>query len=183
MTTQADLLPVLLARREAFLGFLTARLGGNRADAEDVLQHGLAKALVSAPTLRDDERLVPWFYQLLRHTLIDHVRARQAATAREQLWISDTIALATAESERHLCACLEPLVATLPPAQAEFIRRAELGSESVATVAASLGLTPNAASASLHRARATLREKLRAFCGECASGACLDCDCDSLTAK
>ncbi|MBC8040195.1 MAG: hypothetical protein H7Y06_06615 [Opitutaceae bacterium] len=58
------------------------------------------------------------------------------------------------------------------------IRRAELGSESVSTVAASLDLTPNAASAALHRARATLREKLRSFCGDCASGACLDCDCE-----
>lgn len=176
MVKNSDLLPVLLARREDFLGFLAARLGGNHADAEDVLQHGLAKALAAAPTLRDNERLVPWFYQLLRHALVDHIRARQSATAREHLWTSDTIA--TAETEHHLCACLDPLIATLPPAQASLIRRAELGSESVSTVAASLGLTPNAASAALHRARATLREKLRAFCGNCASGACLDCDCE-----
>ncbi|MBC8041272.1 MAG: hypothetical protein H7Y06_12070 [Opitutaceae bacterium] len=33
---------------------LTARLNGNRADAEDVLQHGFTKALAAAPTLRDD---------------------------------------------------------------------------------------------------------------------------------
>ncbi|MBC8012129.1 MAG: sigma-70 family RNA polymerase sigma factor [Burkholderiales bacterium] len=176
MAQNADLLPLLLARREAFLGFLTARLNGNRADAEDVLQHGFAKALAAAPTLRDDERLIPWFYQLLRHALIDHIRARQSASAREHLWTSDTVA--TAETAHHLCACLEPLIATLPATQAALIRRAELGSESVSTVAASLHLTPNAASAALHRARATLREKLRSFCGDCASAACLDCDCD-----
>ena len=180
MATRSDLLPVLLARREDFLGFLAVRLGGNRADAEDVLQHGLAKALAAADSLRDDQRLVPWFYQLLRHALADHVRSRRAAAAREENYAADALALAPdpAESEKHLCACLAPLIATLPPAQAALIRRAELGDESVATVATSLGLTPNAASVALHRARASLREKLRAFCGDCASGACLDCDCD-----
>lgn len=176
MAQNADLLPVLLARREAFLGFLAARLNGNRADAEDILQHGLAKALAAAPDLRDDERLIPWFYQLLRHALIDHVRARQSATAREQLWSSDRVT--ADETERHLCACLEPLIATLPANQAELIRRAELGNESVSGVAASLGLTGNAASAALHRARASLRIKLQSFCGDCSTGACLDCDCE-----
>lgn len=172
----AELLPLLLARREAFLAFLTARLGGNRADAEDVLQHGFAKALAAAGTVRDEARLVPWFYQLLRHALVDHIRSRQAAIVREHQWVAD--AANQAEIERHLCACLEPLVATLPAAQAELIRRAELGAESVAAVGTSLGLTPNAASVALYRARASLREKLRAFCGDCASGACLDCDCE-----
>jgi len=178
--TGHDLAP-LLARREEFHAFLTARLGGNHADAEDVLQHGFTKAIASAGTLREDERLVPWFYQLLRHALIDHIRARRAAADREHRWADDTLGLASTEATRHLCRCLEPLVATLPPVQAALVRRAELGNESVSTVAVSLGLTPNAASVALHRARATLRAKLVSFCGDCASGACLDCDCGEET--
>ncbi len=165
-----------MARREAFLAFLTGRLNHNRADAEDVLQHGFAKALSSADTLRDDERLIPWFYQLLRHAAVDHIRARRAAADREHDWSDD--ARSAPETTAHLCACIEPLIASLPSAQAALIRRAELADESVATVAASLGLSPNAASAALHRARATLRVKLQSFCGDCASGACLDCDCE-----
>lgn len=176
---RATQLETLLARRAEFRGFLAARLGGNHADAEDLLQQGLAKALASADRLRDDERLVPWFYQLLRHALVDHVRARRAASAREERWTAEAHALApdAAETARQLCRCLEPLVETLPGNQAELIRRTELGDEPVQQVARSLGLTPNAASATLHRARTALREKLRAFCGDCASGACLDCDC------
>lgn len=162
-------------RREAFLGFLVARLGGDRAEAEDLLQHGFAKAIAAAPQLRDEERLVPWFYQLLRHALIDRVRSRQTSSARERSWFEEK--LSEPETTRRLCACLEPLLATLPPTQAELLRRCELAEEPVAAVAASLGLKPNAASVALHRARVTLREKLRAFCGDCADGACLDCDC------
>ncbi len=178
MPPDYDILAPLLARREELLGFLAARLGSDHADAEDLLQHGFAKALASAGMLRDDERLVPWFHQLLRHALIDHIRARRAATDHEHRWADDTLTLAPAETARQLCRCLEPLVATLPHAQVELIRRAELGDESVSAVATSLGLTANAASVALHRARATLRTKLVSFCGDCTSGACLDCDCE-----
>jgi hypothetical protein len=39
-----------------------------------------------------------------------------------------------------------------------------------------LGMTPNNASVTLHRARAELRMKLSRFCGDCP---CLDnCECD-----
>ena len=168
-------LTLLLERREAFLGFLSARLG-DRAEAEDLLQQGFAKALLAAPGLRDEERLVPWFYQLLRNALIDRARSRQATAAREHAWAAEQ--LNASEVTRHLCACLEPLLDMLPPVQAELIRRCELGEEAVAAVAITLGLTPNSASVALHRARVALREKLRGFCGDCASRACLDCDCE-----
>lgn len=173
-------LQLLLARRAEFAGFLASRLGGNHADAEDLLQHGLARALAADDTLRDDTRLVPWFYQLLRNAAADHVRARRASAAREERWAADAAALAPdpEESRRLLCACLEPLLRTLPPAQADLVRRCELGEEPLRSVAAALGLTPNVASAALHRARASLRAKLQTFCGDCARGACLDCDCE-----
>jgi RNA polymerase sigma-70 factor (ECF subfamily) len=170
------LLPVLLARRSEFVGFLATRLNHNHADAEDVFQNSLVKALAAAGTLRDEDRLVPWFYQLLRHALIDHIRSRRTTADRDHRWTEETLP-ATAVTT-HLCACLEPLIATLSPAQATLVRRAELGNEPVATVAASIGLSPNAASVALHRARAVLRGKLQSFCGDCASGACLDCDCE-----
>lgn len=171
----------LLTRRNEFVGFLASRLGGNHADAEDVLQHGFVKALAAAPVLREQDRLVPWFYQVLRHALVDHIRARRAAATRDQRWIADNEALApdAAATERQLCHCLEPLVATLPTNQATLVRRVDLAHEPVAQVALALGLTPNAASVALHRARASLRVKLQAFCGDCASGHCLDCDCDA----
>jgi len=177
---QSALLDALLARRDAFLGFLATRLNNNRADAEDLLQHGFAKALASADTLRDDDRIIPWFYQLLRHVLIDHLRARRATLDREHRWTAESVSLSETErteAERHLCACLEPLIATLPPVQTELIRRCELSDQSVSDAAVALGITPNAASVALHRARKTLRAKLVAFCGSCADGACLECDC------
>ena len=73
-----QLAATLQENRGAFRAFLASRLG-NEADAEDLLQASLVKALQRAEEIRDDEKIVPWFYQVLRHAMIDHVRSRRAA--------------------------------------------------------------------------------------------------------
>lgn len=166
----------LLAHRNAFKGFLASRVG-NAADAEDLLQNGLVKALSRADEVQDGEKAVAWFYQILRNAIVDHVRSRKAAARRDDLWAADAATLADdAEAERQICTCFDRLLPTLKPTHAELIRRVELQGEAVAAVAASLGLTPNNASVTLHRARAELRTKLLTFCGDCR---CLNiCECD-----
>lgn len=172
-----DVASALLAHRRAFKAFLVSRIG-NEADADDLLQAGLIKAVGHAGDLKDDEKIVPWFYRILRHTIIDHARSRGAARKRDDAWAADTMTLAEdTEAGRVLCSCFEDLLPLLKPMHAELIRRVDLGGEAVSAAAAALGLTANNASVTLHRARAELRKKLQDFCGSCAGGACLECDC------
>lgn len=176
LSDRSELTATLFAHRQAFRAFLASRVG-NEADAEDLLQNGLVKALQRADEVKDGEKVVAWFYQVLRHVLIDHVRSRQAAAKRDEAWAVQTTTLADdPEAERQLCACFEKLLPTLKPTQAEVLRRVELNGEPVGRVAIALGLTANNASVTLHRARAELRKRLVDFCGDCA---CLeDCSCD-----
>lgn len=171
-----DVTATLLAHRHIFKAFLASRLS-NKADAEDVLQNGLVKALQRADELKDGEKAVAWFYQLLRNALIDYARSRQATAKREEAWASDTLALTDdAEMKRQICACFEKLLPVLKPAHADLLRRVELRGESVSRAASALGMTPNNASVTLHRARDELRTKLMDFCGDCS---CLeDCECE-----
>ncbi len=171
-----DVTATLLAQRQTFKAFLTARVG-NEADAEDLLQNGLIKALERGSEIKDSEKAVAWFYRVLRNVVVDHVRSRSAASRRDDAWAADTVTLADdPEAERHLCACFEKLLPTLKPTSAELLRRVELKGESVAQAAAALGVTANNASVTLHRARAELRGKLMDFCGDCE---CLDnCECE-----
>lgn len=172
-----DVASSLLAHRSAFRAFLVARVG-NEADADDLLQNGLIRAVRHADELKDHEKSVAWFYRILRHAIIDHGRSRGAARQRDDAWAADTVTLADdADAQRVLCGCFESLLPSLKPAHAELIRRVDLQGESVSATAAALGLTANNASVTLHRARADLRKKLQEFCGSCAGGACLDCDC------
>lgn len=175
----AQIAATLNAQREAFKAFLVSRVD-QPADAEDILQTALLKAVQRADELRDDTKLTAWFYQILRHALIDYARSRHATTTREQAWATDTALASDAispDDERALCRCFEPLLTTLKPDHAALLRLVELEGQSVASAALTLGITANYASVMLHRARAELRAQLVAFCGACATGACLDCDC------
>lgn len=166
----------LLAQRHVFKAFLASRVG-NEAEAEDLLQNGLVKAMERGGEIKDGEKAVAWFYQVLRNVLIDHVRSRHAAAKRDDAWASSTMTLTDdREAERHICACFERMLPAMKPAQAELVRRVELKGEPVAKVAIALGMTANNASVTLHRARAELRAKLMDFCRDCA---CLDhCECE-----
>lgn len=165
----------IFAQRARFRAYLVARLG-NEADADDVLQTGLVKAMRSAGDVPSTEKLTAWFYRLLRNALIDHARSRSARVQRDTAWAVNEGQTDEA-LEKTICACLGSLIGDLKSREAELIRRAELGDESVAQVARSLGMSPGSASVALHRSRAALRKRLEEFCGECAQGACLDCDC------
>lgn len=177
----AELAAALQTRRAEFKAFLAARVGGE-AEAEDILQAGLLKALRSGDGLRDEEKATAWFYRLLRRAVIDHYRARGAERRRTEALGGLVAALEEDRTEAAAfavgaCGCLGQVIATLPPPRAELLRRVDLDGESVQSAAAALGLTPNHASVTLHRARRDLRVRLEAFCGECSEGACLACDC------
>ena len=178
----ADLSPaqradVLLTQRAQFKAFLVSRLR-NEADAEDVLQSGLLKALKRGDEIHDDSKLTAWFYQVLRNALIDHVRRNQSAASRTQAWAQDAaLETETVADERALCRCFEPLIDSLKPKHAALLRLVELEGKSVSAAAITLGITANNASVTLLRARAELRKRLEEFCGDCAKGACLDCGC------
>ncbi len=177
----AQLVAALNAHRSEFKAFLTSRVG-SAAEAEDILQNGLVKALRHGADVRDSEKVTAWFYQLLRRAVIDHYRARGAARRRDDalgtlvVALEEDVATATA-FEAKICTCLGGVVDTLKPQQADLLRRVDLNGESVQDAARALGLSANNASVTLHRARKDLRAKLEAFCGDCAADACLDCDC------
>jgi RNA polymerase sigma-70 factor, ECF subfamily len=175
-----QLAAALNAQRDAFKAFLTARVG-SAAEAEDILQDGLLKAVQRAGDIQDDAKITAWFYQLLRNAIVDHYRSRGARRRRDDTLGATLTALggdiAPPDWEAQLCTCLGTVVESLKPVPAELLRRVDLNGESVQAAAMALRITPNSASVTLHRARRDLRDKLRAFCGACADGACLDCDC------
>lgn len=173
----------LVAKREAFLRFARARLR-DPALAEELLQAAYARATERIAALKDGERAEAWFYQVLRHAAADLLAGR--ARARREVAPEDAEAELLAEPDQLreiACACVGSLVDTLTPAHARLVRRVDLEGVSVQAAAGEEGITANAASVRLHRARAALRDRLRRSCGACARHACLDCDCGRREAR
>ena len=175
----SDRVQTLGRSKARFLQFLERRLG-SRADAEDLLQTAYLKLVARGDSLRDEEKLTPWFYQLLRNLIKDHNRHRDA-TARMETSVAAVGPSSTKAPDQELfeaiCTCVNDVLAVLKPKQAELVRRVEMDGEPLHRAANDLGITPNTASVRLHRARRALREGLQTMCGICAEHGCLDCSC------
>jgi RNA polymerase sigma-70 factor (ECF subfamily) len=82
-----------------------------------------------------------------------------------------------AEIEAEICRCFEALLPTMKPEYAALLREVDLNGRRVVDVAAEQGLTANAGTVKLHRARKALRVRLEESCRTCATHGCLDCTC------
>ncbi len=176
ITERIDL---LVQSKTRFLNFLERRLG-SRADAEDLLQTAYLKAFAEAGTIRNEEKVVPWFYQLLRNLLVDHYRRRTAHSRLEEHLAREAetkTEIGEEELLREVCGCVTEVAEALKPEYREILLRVELQDDPLEGVASELGITPNNASVRLHRARRALREALQVTCGVCTEHGCLDCTC------
>lgn len=178
VTLPEPALAALLAERAAFHRFLARHLG-NDQDADDVLHDSLLRALQRGDSLHRGERVVSWFYRLLRRAIADHFRKKYADLRRLERAHRETTAATPPDLDwdTSLCRCLAALVGTLPPRQAALVRRIDLNGELRPLVAHELGLSPGAFDVALHRARLALRRRLETFCGACTAESCLHCAC------
>jgi RNA polymerase sigma-70 factor (ECF subfamily) len=171
----------LAAGRDAFLAYLRRRLDDPEL-AEDLLQDSLLRAVRAAPELRDDQRLLPWFYRVLHNATVDAYRRRgvrggEMPMSTLGLDTAGQVAAPPAESDPVACACFRTLLPSLKPEYAELIESLDLGSETPEQAAARLGITSNNLKVRHHRARQALRRRLEQTCRTCAEHHCLDCTC------
>lgn len=101
----------LIPSRERFLNYVRARVSDS-ALAEDILQDSLLKALKKAPDLRDQDRLVPWFYRVLHNAIIDTYRSKKIRSSAVELSEADEVAIPEAD-EADLCKCFYDLLPTI----------------------------------------------------------------------
>lgn len=171
----SDLLERLSKSREPFLAFVRRRISDPEL-AEDVLQGSLLKAVEAAPRLRDDQKLVPWFYRILRNSIVDAYRRVAAEGQQVDMSLTDDVAM-DEEERRILCACFQALLPDLKPEYRELIQVLDLDEEPTDAVAARLGITATNLKVRRHRARQALRGRLEETCRVCAEHHCLDCTC------
>lgn len=173
-----DLETKVLASIDTFVGFARKRLN-DPALAADAVQESLLKALRSEARPRDEEKIVSWFYRILRRTIIDFYRERDVRQGVHEKFEIELAAEPSAETERELCQCFRSLIPTLPPQYQVILERIDLNGEAPKEVAADLKIAWNNLNVRLHRARAALRARVEETCQACSKHGCLDCTCGS----
>jgi RNA polymerase sigma-70 factor (ECF subfamily) len=173
----------LLQAQESLKAFIRRRVPTS-AIADDLLQQSLMKAVEQVHTVQNKESVIPWFYRLVRHAIIDYYRAQSTDERKYERFLKELSASEADkeppfdEKSEEVCACLNRLLPALRPAYADLLRRVDLGGESIQSVARDLKLTPNNLTVRLHRARQALRASLEAACGICTKHGCLNCTCE-----
>ena len=170
-----DASTALLENLNEFVAFARARVADPEL-AADVVQESLLKAIKSSEQLRDGETARAWFYRILRHTIIDLYRRRDAEQrALEKLENEPPDSAET----NVVCRCLDRLIPALKPEYAALVRAVDLEEKAIEVIAKELQITANNANVRLHRARQQLRDRLEQTCKVCATHGCLDCSCDA----
>jgi RNA polymerase sigma-70 factor (ECF subfamily) len=159
--------------RARLLDYVRRRLD-DPAEAEDLVQEVLARVSGRLPELRTREHLLPWLYRITRNALIDHYRARgrrQPVVALDTVMGAGPGSLAIGEDEdpgadarAALARCVEPMLATLPPAYREALHRVELLGERQVDVAEELGLGISALKSRVQRGRKLLHAAFTDCC-------------------
>ncbi|MDB5032786.1 MAG: polymerase, sigma-24 subunit, subfamily [Chlorobi bacterium] len=167
----------LLEGRSGLLRYIRGKVGDSMP-AEDILQDSLLKALRSAPDLRDDERIIPWFYRIINNVITDLYRHRDVETRYLARAVAEMHEEAVEQREvQAICACLAGIIPALKPEDALLIQELELRDADPQAMAERLGITRGNLKVRRHRARAMLRRQLEETCGACAEHGCLDCSC------
>ena len=161
-----DRIPQLLGESAALYGFISSRVGGDRALAEDLTQETLLSALEGA---YDAARgpLRSWLFGIAIRKIVDGQRRKridrrhQAAAARD-LSLRLTRELLPAEwAQRQEIRCLvNEALARIPEAAALLLVRKYFDGASVGDLAAERDQTEKATESQLTRARVLFQEAL-----------------------
>lgn len=168
----------LVESRGKFLGFLRKRISS--ADvAEDLLQNAFVKSIEKGGELRDSESIVPWFYRVLRNSVVDYYRqsGRKEQELSGILADLEAYAKATTDPENEVCQCVNPLLDNLKPEYRDALTTIDLGDGSLADLASRAGITEGNAAVRVHRARQAMLKQVQMTCGACAEHHCVDCHC------
>jgi RNA polymerase sigma-70 factor, ECF subfamily len=150
------LLTLLSPRLRAFF---RRRLGGDGADAEDLVQ----ETLMAVHTRRGTyDRALPfeaWVYAVARYKLIDHfrrakVRATLPLEAAGAVFADSDVEAGTARAD------LDRLLSSLPARQQALIRSVKIEGLSVAEAAERAGMSTSAVKVSVHRGLKALASRL-----------------------
>jgi len=136
----------------------------DKAVADDILQEVFIRIHLKIDTLKDESKLVPWVYQIVRNQLSDYFRStKKQANMR--------IAVSEEEENQNDLSAMEKAVRDmihtmndLPPEYCEALCMTELEGLSQAEYAERLGIPYSSAKSRVQRSRKLLRDMLMKCC-------------------
>ena len=126
----------------------------NKNVAKDLLQDIFVKIHLNLTSLKNEEKLTSWVYQITRNSIIDYFKKSKHETELTK----DVIEQIEPENfNLELTKCLVPFIEKLPANYREAIVKTELGNLSQKDYAEELGISYSGAKSRVQRAREELK--------------------------
>ena len=144
---------------EAIYGYVAFRIAPDSDGAGDITQEVFMAALVSFPTLRQNDSAGAWLRGIARHKVADYFRARQTAPAS----VGDAVDEIRSRGDGAISPAQEAAIQVslvlrrLQRRDAELLEEKYLEGRSVREIAESRGTTEKAVESALSRAREAFR--------------------------
>ena len=160
--------------------------------ADDVLQETFLKIHTHIATLRDEEKLQSWMYQIARNAIADYYREQKATVELPRLLLAPEEPVFENEVIRDLIPSVKAMVESLPDTYREALILTEYEGLTQRELADRLGLSLSSAKSRVQRAREKLKTMLLDCCHfefdrlgkiidyqpNCACCTNQECDCD-----
>lgn len=132
-------------------------------NAEDVLQEVFLKIHARIATLRDEEKLQSWLYQIARNTVADYYREHKATVTLSEALLLPEEPVVDDDVVKSLLPSVRAMVESLPDDYRQALLLTEYEGLTQRELAERLGLSLSGAKSRVQRAR----EKLKAMLLDC----------------
>lgn len=150
--------------KRASLRWLASQ-GIAKEDQEDLFQASIAKMLSSFDQLKETEKLIPWFIQILRNTVSDHYRKKASIKKALDTFANEPNPEAEEEFRAHLCKCIENSFEELSPEDQSVLKKHYVEGESFDSIAKDLHKNSQLLRTRATRAKQQVKKLLEKSCG------------------
>jgi len=146
---------IWLEYKVALQRFLRAKVS-NEADVDDLLQDILIKTYRNLNTVKDQQSVKSWLFQIANHTIIDFYRqkARGSDLRAQDTWFTDDDNKVTNE----LADCIVPFIKALPEEHATLLHAIDIDKKSQQQYAQELGISYSTLKSRVQKSRALLKD-------------------------
>jgi RNA polymerase sigma-70 factor (ECF subfamily) len=147
-------------KRELF-GFVRRYIKDDDA-AKDVHQEILIKIFTHQHSLKNQDSLKSWIYQIARNSINDYFRRKKVYFSQLD---NDTADITTTQiSEDELLDCIKPFLNQLRPSYKQALELTDLGNNTQKELAEKMNISYSGAKSTVQRARHQLRELFNQCC-------------------
>ncbi|MGA1197090.1 MAG: RNA polymerase sigma factor SigZ [Candidatus Latescibacterota bacterium] len=146
---------------DQLLAFIRSRIS-DPTQAEDILQDIFLKMYEHVHTLRDNQKLESWMYQIARNAIIDHYRTHKPLET-----LIEEIPNPTSndqQTRQEMASWLLPIITILPDTYREPIRLSEIEGWSHQKIADHLDLSLSATKSRVRRGKRLIKDALTDCC-------------------